>query len=355
MIKVFFSGLLFCITIASAAETTYYGSNREVFSSAKSSSLSGSDICYADDASPTGNSANLGFTPEERLSICYSPLYLHTVDVSAFSATLNLSPRLGVGVSQNYLLVSNIEDNRAFETRPDGTPIYDPAKIRYFSASEYYFYGALGYKVFSRGATDLSVGAGFNAQRRRLDELTGYGLGLDLGVTARHALLGLRTSLVGQNVTTNYMRFDPAHSYQTLPHVYWGAGWERNFNYFISSLGLYYTTIDLLSNEPGYVSQKIKIRSASGIIDTVIEPRWIHALDEPVLFFFAGKFGTQVEVYKLINFRASWTRSTWSDETAYSVGAGLALYNKRLAVDIAYVHQPFLPWTPAGSISYTWR
>lgn len=339
--------LLAMAGVAQAAGDPYYSNaNRSLFVMPTFSASAGSGLAYSYDGAATSNPANLALGATRELSASYAGFYFNTFSTSVVSYAAPVGEQSGIGASVAYLHLPGIEDTRGLEQEdaPGDSvpwPIYDDSKVETGMMSEVMVNVAYGRVFELRPALSVAVGGALHAIRRRLLEVHGYGIGMDLGTTVALERTGLRVSALLEDATTNYLYWDSDYKDIGLPHFRMGVGWRRELPYLYGRLTLAYRTPDLLGNEG--VSGQTERGSASDaepVSESLVESRGA--------LFFRGGYGLEYVVSEVLALRVGYDAGVLRP----SFGGGLNLFSQALSFDFSY-----LPSDLAGTyqVGATWR
>ncbi len=234
------------------------------------------------------------------------------------------SPLGGNRVVGAYLLRSSVDgimDTRDFPLTPEGEPVFSSSKLGTVTNSDY----ALGLSYAALFGKNLRYGGTIKMIRRRLDQLEGYGIGLDAG--AQYKLpAGVLLGITGKNLVTTATRYYADDWEIALPELYPGVSIKREAAYFYGSFEFSYQTQNLLSTSgvsQGPLGGSIDANNAA--------PSETGLLKDPVGFLFGGNLGIEYSMHDKLFLRIG-TNSTYM----YSLGVGLKIMN--LNVDFAFLH-----------------
>ncbi len=331
------------VSVVQAGES-YADANRRIFYFPAQAALGYSDLCFARDGAPNSNPAALANGDAAELKMSHAGYFRNTYSSSVLSYVTTLERAGAIGVSLDYLYISDIIDTRVggWGMTSDSVLIVPPeSEWKHATSSEIYAHAAYAYRWrFDRIA--LSAGVGLNVLRRRLLEWTGYGIGLDAGVQTVFPRTGVRAGLILENITTMYMNWSDDYSETAPAHARFGVGWRREFPYVYGALQLTYTTPDVLGNEGVNGSDFL----AEG--DSAEAPVEMHLPEDPELLFY-GNYGIEYTIAKVVSVRVGLVNLR-----RFTFGAGVALLDQRLLLDFAFLtHQ--LGGSYAFSVGYGWH
>ncbi|MBD3316166.1 MAG: hypothetical protein GF344_10290 [Chitinivibrionales bacterium] len=324
----------------------YSNTNRSLFVLPSFSALAGSALAHSYDGSAMSNPANLSLDSSREISVSYAGHYLNTFSSSVISYATPIGRGSGIGVSLAYLHLPDIEDTRGLETEDvlhDSLPwpVYDNTRIRMESMSEVMVNVAYGRAFDLRPGIKLAVGGAVHALRRRLIEVMGYGIGLDLGTTLEFERPGIRFSLLMEDVTTNYLYWNSKYKDFGPPHVRLGIGWRRELPYIYGKLTLSYRTPDLLGNE-GVTGVEVHgtERDTEPVSESFTQSRGA--------LLFRGGYGLEYVVSEVLALRVGYDIGIMRP----SFGGGLNLFSRALSFDFSYLMSDLAGTYQVGA---TWR
>lgn len=345
--KALFLSLFFLFLVEEISAKDYYSnSNKTLFVFPDYASLGGAGLVFARDAAPQSNPANIPLDSVSQVSLSYAGYYKNAFSTTFTSFVTPVTDKIGLGMFVGYLFVPDIETYNFDIDEVTNEPIYNPSKIDRESSSETFFNFSLGYLFFQNRLMDLSAGASLHCQRRRLIDWTGYGIGVDVGVTARFPLTGLRASLFADDITTNYIHWSSEYHDNGLPHVRLGVGWRKDIPNLYSRISVMYKSPDLLSNDGvGYnlFSEKA---------DKIDEPYSNRIKDDPLLLLTSACYGVEYVIYKVVSLRLG-----LDEPKRIFFGSGVNLFAQRLSFEFSLsglVRSYELESIYNLSISYRW-
>ena len=341
--------LLVCcgaVSLQAQVESTLYGaSTRELFCAPRQLSLANSDRVFSPSENTFVNPSLCGINPVNSALASYAGYFGNTFGVSLVSSGIRINNHEGVVLMVGYLAVPGIENNLMFDTTDSGDPIVDESRIIIQSASHTVFYAGYGKTLLQKKNVVVAVGAGCSGSRIRLPEstgyATGYGIGLDGSATVDLPQIGLRSSLIVEDITSGFVYWNNVDQRQILPRAYVGLGWNRDFPAFYSTILLVYVTPDLFGN------QGVNAIERSNADSTEI-PVYVSARLDPVKFLSLGRIGIQYSLGDVS------VRGGINALSQVSFGGGVRLLQKKVSVDFAYLHHYFLPGTYQASVAYRW-
>ncbi|MBD3420927.1 MAG: hypothetical protein GF398_12475 [Chitinivibrionales bacterium] len=318
----------------------YSNANRDIFALPQSSAMARSDILFAADGTAQGNPAVLPGLERQVVELAYAGFYENTFSTSLLSFAAPVSKNMGVSASFNYLYVPGISDNRGWDTLPGGAPIV--GRDKQFSASELLFRVGFGYNFQITRNLHLGVGAALNSMRRNLEGPIGYGIGVD-GSTVLHLVpLGFRIGFQVNNLTTNYLRWQPGYVDLAYPQLRFSMGWASDVDYLYGRLQLHYTTLDIAANSGNNTVTK------SDEYTSLSMPSWTKASEDPVKFLIRGNLGGEYLIRNIVAVRIGTSRIN-----PVTFGAGLNLFDQHFSMNFAYLYHE-LAGTYQLSIGYGW-
>ncbi len=313
----------------------------ELFFTARSAALSGADLAVSHTGPLLYNPGNLARTGARGLSVTYADLYKSLFSASMLHYTTAVNSNAGVGVSMAYLHIPGIEYTRHLDTEHI---VIDDLEL--FSSSDVWIRVGYGYKL-NIGKTDIYYGAAFNARRRRLHKWTGYGIGIDGGVVADHAVgelgalenLYVSAGLMVENITGSYHHWSSYYKEYSLPHLRFSMAFQFDWDVPLPGEVLFaFTSPDLLSNEG--------INQTGS--DEEDDPEQISFRQQPFAIFRNGKIGLEYKVLNTLALRGG------LDKGDFSMGAGLSFFDNTVSTDFTYItHQ--LAGTWKISVTYDWH
>jgi hypothetical protein len=333
------------VTLAIAFEgrgsgSDYIDVNREIYFVPTQMGLATSDVCFARNGSPNANPAILAADSGGEVLLSYAGYFRNAFSSSLVSCAWDLGKSGGIGFSLSYLYVPDILVTDTWRTDGSGAPLVPPSdEWEYLTSSEMLFHAGYG-REWTLGRSVLGVGVAANVMRRRLLDWTGYGVGLDAGVSVRYPRTGVRLSLVGENVTTTYVHWSSEYDENAPPRLRFAAGWRREIPYVYGAIQITYSSLDLLGNEGANASTFLRVGDSAEVPVRL-------TLSDPQ-FFFYGNYGLQYTIAGAVSLRFG-----IENLRRLAFGAGVALFDRRLAVDFAYITHN-LAGSYTASIAYRW-
>jgi len=329
----FFAGALY----ASERYSVYGGMASEVLVSPRSAALSASDLAVNSAGPLISNPSLAAVTAPAALTLSYSSYYGDVFSTSMLNYTGPVGKDGGFGASAAYLLIPGIEDTRGVDISA-----IDTDDIKTFTASDVWTRFSYGHR-FETDIADLHLGAAVTARRRRLETISAYGLGADLGAMAHFKKQSLYAALLWENVSYSVVRWQRSNYKERVPqHLRLSFAFERENPYFYGRFALFYTSPDLLFNE-GINHQG----QGGGLMEEDRVPQTLSFSDGPAVLFSAGRYGAEYTIMKTLTLRAGFNNHS------YSMGAGLNLFGSRAGVDFGYMSHE-LSGTVKMSITYRW-
>lgn len=283
------------------------------------------------------NPALLPFDSTRVVTLSYANFYQNTFNASLLSLVEPINDKIGIGLSLSYLLIPNIDKNDL----DSSIEVYDPTFI---TSSKVLIRSSIGYRLDFQNI-QLGIGIAANMTRNRLEEVTGYGLGTDLGLKLLLKEPQFSLSVSVENVLGSYTYWNQNYSEYALPHVKVGFGWEREFPYIYGHLKLGYTSLDLLTNEG--INDLKSVTTSGGEIE--YEPLKTRFLEKPFLLISNGTYGLEYIIYDRVTLRGGMNPLF----SRYSFGAGIEIIKNLTALDIAYISNQ-LDDTYQLSLTYIW-
>lgn len=337
----FFGLILFFFSLSSRAQEPYANINKEVFLMPSNAAVGGANLAFSADAGPMSNPANISFNTHSSIALSYSGYFANTYSVSMSTFATRINQFIGVGSSVGYIYVPEIAVTEHFVTDGSGNLIYDPV---YKSSSELYMNFAFSYLFPVTDKFHLATGASIHCQRRRLIDWTGYGIGVDIGLTCALPESGLRFSVLFDDITTNYIHWSSSYHDNGAPHARLGIGWKKELPYVYGVICMTYKSPDLLSNEGvgyNYIGAKN---------DEEKIPEKINFKKNPGLLFANGYYGCEYVIHKIVALRIG-----FNEPKRFVFGGGLNLFSQSLSFDFSYMtSNADLPGTYALSSGYSW-
>lgn len=219
-------------------------------------------------AAADGNPFSLFHNPSALLdagprkaALSHSSLFggLQGYDAAAFTLALDSGHQVAAGLRRSA--VDDIWDTRGFETDLDGRPVYSSARLSKVDNADYAFSLAYAAKWGAR----FRYGAAVKFIRRRFEDLTGYGTGLDAGAQFMPGY-GLTAALSGRNLTGTAVRYYENDWEWSLPELTAGLGWKVRADYFYGSIQVLVQSGNMLDQG---VSQGYRINREA---DTAVAP-----------------------------------------------------------------------------------
>ncbi len=340
---------LFCLVLVGAVSATdyYSNSNKTLFVFPKHASLGGAGLVFSRDAAPQSNPANLPLDTFSQIALSYAGYYNNALSTTFASFVTQVTDKISLGMFAGYLFIPDIEVTAQLEKDSvTEDPIYDPSRIEIETSSETLFNFSLGYSILNKRFIHLSAGASLHCQRRRLIDWTGYGIGLDAGVTAMFPLNGLRVSLFADDITTNYIHWSSDYHDNSLPHVRLGIGWRKDLPDLYSRISIMYKSPDLLSND-GVGYNLFGEKS-----ERIDEPYSNRIKDDPLLLLTSGCYGIEYVIYKIVALRLG-----LDEPKRIFFGSGVNLFAQKLSFEFSLsglVKSYELESIYYLSISYKW-
>lgn len=328
----------------------YSPAGRELYALPRSTAMGKADAALGIDGTPHTNPANLGFLRRNEINLCYAGFFRNTYSVSGLSFAGPASNGGGFGASLLYLFVPDILVTRNLEETDDGDPIYDPALLDHEYASDIFFHAGYGHRFSVIGSDKLlvSAGAAVNGRRKNLAGPAGYGVGLDAGVAADMPRIGLRASILGENLSGNYIYWGDGYGSVALPRVYAAVGWRKDIPYVYGRVKAGVVTPDLLPHEG---VNAVERHSRDDGEETEIPVR-VRPTEEPGKFLLAGGVGLEYTIHRKVALRVG-APTLGEVPQRMAFGAGIYLWEETATIDFAYmVHE--LAGTYQLGIGYLW-
>jgi hypothetical protein len=245
---------------------------------------------------------------------------LVSLNFAALTYPLDTLRRIGA-----YLLRSSVDeiwDTRGFSTDEEGRPIFSSSQLRMVDNTDY----ALGLSYAAAALKSrLRYGATLKLVRRRLEQLTGYGIGLDAG--AQYFLKpAIILGITGRNLASTATRYYENDWEVAWPELYPGIAYKRDVPYLYGSIQLTYQTHNLLSS-----SGVSRGGLGGGVGDENALPAESGLLKDPLGVLTGGSLGLEYAMQERLFLRAG-TGETY----VYTLGVGLKIAH--LAVDFAFLH-----------------
>jgi len=326
-----------CFVVAAYAGDDYsvYGDMaNEVLMSPASGALSSADMALNPAGPLVSNPALTALPNPPELSLGYSSYYGGVFSTSMLNYTGLIGEWGGIGVTAAYLLIPGIEDTRGVDLNAINTD-----DLETFTASDIWARASYGYGYGVNEHIDLYAGAAVTARRRRLETLSAYGLGADLGVAARLKKPSVYAALLWENVRYSVVRWQSSDYAEHVPqHLRLSFAYERDDPYIYGRVALYYTSPDLLFNEG--------INNYGKTVDRE-EDRQPETQTGMGALFSAARYGIEYTIMNTLTLRAGLNIS------GYTMGAGLTLFKNRAGVDFCYVNHE-LAGSVKMSVTYRW-
>ena len=253
--------------------------------------------------------------------ISHAKLFDADQTLNLASAAFPLGPSRAVGVYLLRSAVDGIMNTQGFATDNAGAPVYSSANLTYVDNADY----AMGLSYAASAGNRLNYGATLKVLRRRLYDLTGYGIGLDAGAQYR-VTPEFTLGLTGKNLTTTATRYFADDWEVSLPELYAGVVYKMDAEYIYGSIEFAYQAGNLLSTSG--VSQGAFGGTAD--MDNAA-PGETGLLKDPLGYFTRGNFGVEYTMRRKLFFRLG-----TNAQYAYTMGAGIKI--KNLNVDFAFLH-----------------
>jgi len=316
----------------------------------RSSAVGTSDFVFSRDGANQSNPANIPLDSMSEASLSYAGFYQNTFSSSMLSYVTRLNRYSGFGFSLGYLYNPNIPNTENLQTIDD-MPVYDSTRVTSFSESQIYFHAAYGFYRPLSSSVAVALGAGINAQRHSLSPYLGYGIGCDGGAAVDFSALGLKTGVICENITTNYIQWDKGYSETALPHVRFGVGWHKEIPYLYGRIQLQFKSLDMLANEG--VNADTAYDSASV---RMLRPTTKHFSKDPLYFLLNGTYGLEYTVMNVLCLRLGIPvgDSYGGDGNRIAFGCGVNLLHKKLSLDFSYLTHE-LAGTYQLGVSYRWK
>ncbi|HAJ80509.1 MAG TPA: hypothetical protein DCO75_12155 [Fibrobacteres bacterium] len=344
------------VQVHASTSNQYSDIDRSLFVLPRSSAVGTSDFVFSHDGTSQTNPANLAFDSISEASLAYAGFYQNTFSTSMLSYVTRIGKFSGIGFSIGYLYnpdISNTENLNTVENNSVSIPVYDSTLVYNITESEIYFHAGYGLSYPITNNITGAVGVGINALRYSLPPYKAYGLGCDGGVVVDFHSIGLKTSLICENLTTNYTKWDENYSETALPHVRFGIGWKKEIPYLYGRIQVQFKTLDLMANEGVNADSTY---DSSGI--SVVRPITKHFSKDPVYFIYNGVFGLEYTVMNTLSLRfglpVGGSYDVSSDVSRFAFGCGLNLMHKKLSIDFSYLTHE-LAGTYQIGISYRWN
>jgi hypothetical protein len=311
---------------AGGMQGNYYADeNREIFLLPKSAAMAGSDRAVGRSASPLSNAAGLPGDSAKEVAIAYAGYFQNTYSTGSLSYIGPVDGRSCIGISASYIVIPDIE-------------IYDdtiiPANIPTKTSSDIFFRISYGRRLARFGDRfSVTAGAAINAERLNLVGWTGYGMGVDAGMSvfyySRERNSVATAGVLLENLTTNYTHWSSEYKEYAYPHMRLGLGWQKEIDYIYGKITLTYLSPDVFSNEGinKYGSDSL----ADGL--NVESPEVKRVATDPLMLFVSGRFGAEYTIMKTISFRVGVDMKVGT----ISFGGGLHLFGNRAGFDFAYL------------------
>jgi hypothetical protein len=328
----------FGTVFADLTRNDYSDQNREVFLMPRAAVMQGADIALYRNAGPLSNPANLPVDSLSEISTAYAGYFGNTYSTAALSFIGKVDTRSAFGVSFNYILVPDIP-----VTTIDSAGAVDQ---HFQSSSDIFLRVSYGRKLWEpNDRTVISAGAALNTERKNLVGWTSYGIGLDAGITATYRFGDNSTGGAGlllENLTSAITHWSTDYQEVALWHARFALGWQKELQYLYGTLGVFYLTPDLLSNEGINSTTNMTVQNQSTDV-----PAFKRVATDPSLLFTDAHYGVEYIVMNRIPLRAGLYQGT------FSFGAGLFLLNRRVGFDFAYLNHELAP-TYKLSVNYRW-
>lgn len=309
--------------------------------------LAGADLAFRRDGRVGSPASNLPLGTGSELGLSYAGYYRNTFSVSGLGYAGNLDAVNAVGGAFGYLLVPDIMLTSGLDVDLEGNPVVDPAKLQYASMSEILADLAYGRRFNLPRGIETALGATVIVNRRKLPDLdgahlSGYGLALDLSGTVAVEKVGLRGVLVLENVLASYLRYqDEQFTQRGRTNVRFGLGWRRDIPYILGNVRVMYASPDLWAHEG------VNATTVLEDTDSAETPRQLRLSSDPELLLY-GNYGTEFCFARTVFVRVG------VESARHLVfGAGLALLEKRLLLDLGYVHHQ-LGDAYSAALTYCW-
>ncbi|HEX7510178.1 MAG TPA: hypothetical protein VF335_02680 [Chitinivibrionales bacterium] len=337
-----------------ATSNVYSDGNRGLFLLPQSSAVATSDFVFSRDGTNQTNPANLAFDSISVVAMSYAGFYQNSFSSSMLSYVTPVSRYSGIGFSLGYLYnpnIMNTENLQTVEINNTTVPVWDSTRVSTFSESQIYFHAAYGFLRPLSSAIEVGAGVGINAQRHSLEPYRGYGLGCDGGVLIHFNRIGLKTGLIGENLTTNYIQWDKNYAETALPHVRFGIGWRKEIPYLYGRIQLQFKSLDLLANEGVNADSTY---DSSGV--SLNRPITKHLRKDPLYFLLSGTYGLEYSVLQVLSLRLGIPLgdSYGGDGNRIAFGCGVNLMHKKLSLDFSYITHE-LAGTYQLGVSYRWQ
>jgi hypothetical protein len=233
------------------------------------------------------------------------------------------------------LLIPGIEDTRGVDVGA-----LDDGDIKSFSASDVWVRAAYGHGFDTRRA-ELYAGAAAAFRRRGISEASAYGMGADLGVAAHLKKPSVYAAILWENVRYSVVKWK-GYTEEVPQHLRVSLAFEHSDPYIYGRVVLFYTSPDLLFNEGVNAWDDI------GDMEEGREPAVRTLSDGAGVLFASGRYGIEYTIMNTLSLRIG------LDNKAYSMGAGLTLFDGRAGADICYAAHE-LAGTVKVSVTYRWK
>ena len=324
MLKKIFLLILIVAGLIKAREWNFYSDiNKGLIITPRSEALAGSDLSLSSGDLPTGTPANLPFDTMSSITLSYSNYFQNAFSTSVLSYIGHIGKQTGYSIAIGYIFIPDIEIIDDIDTSVSGELIF-PEKIKTTSCSDIYIRVGFGNKFISGGAVECSWGSALNAQRTRLPDYNGYGIGIDAGMKLLFVKSGMSSSLALENLISSTV-WSSSYRESAHPHLRAGLGWERDIPYIYGELRVGYTSPDLFSNEG---INLVKTYDEEG---EEIEKLEFHDLyKRPSLLILGAKFGIEYIIMDRVAVRFGLAQGK------FSFGGGINLFSQRAGVDFSY-------------------
>jgi hypothetical protein len=307
----------------------------EALVSPRSAALAASDLAVNAFGPIASNPSLAARVSAPEVTATYSSYYGGAFSASAFNYAGATGKGGGISVTAACLLIPGIEDTRGVDVGA-----FDDADVKAFSAYDIWLRAGYGH-AFETERASFYAGAAAAFRRRGLGDAKAYGLGADIGATARLKKPALSAAILWENARYSAVKWKN-YSEEVPQHIRASLAFEHSDPYIYGRIALFYTTPDLLANEGINAWSDTSDRAESR------QPASRSLSDGAGILLSAGRFGIEYAIMNTLSLRAG------LDGGGYTMGAGLALFDGRAGADICYVSHE-LAGTVKVSVTYRWK
>ncbi len=319
------------VSTGRAEKSQYSDVNRDLFVFPRAQSMALSDLVYSRDASPMSNPAVSALEPGARLEATYAGYHGNLFSISGGSYTTRIDDLHGIGLFFGYLHNPDIPFNAHMAADADGYPQdYSEEDVIVTSASELRLGASYSRRFVVTPHINISMGVaanglrirlpGWDSRKSQINNIHGYGLGIDAGAVFDHMLSGVRAGINFDGLAT-YNYWGKYDEYQA-PRLRIGVGYRKEIPYVYGRVLAVASTADLLGNDGARLSKSFRSDYDS---ETWTEHQGVLSA---VRF---GHVGFEYTIFDVVALRLGY-------HSGYaSFGGGVSLFEKIMNFNVSYI------------------